>query len=302
MTGPSPYVRRQWLAKQIRDLRLEHDYSMERLARRLGFSMKALSALENGRKGPDIDLVSGICEYFQIGIRRRDAIMAAATDGWATGWWEADAARIGRRQSDYADWESGARTAEYGFALIPGRLQTPEFAYARMRSDPALHTDEFDPTAAVAARAHRQRLLLAADGPAYELVLDEFAVRRCAADASIVAAQLRHIVAVCAAHPSIVVRILPLDAAITSHTAPRSAYSIYRYSDQDATVAVAVDTLTTDLILTDPAEVEAYRGLHSRLKAAALTPQASLEMLTEAAHQLSPIRKTHDREAVHEVA
>jgi transcriptional regulator with XRE-family HTH domain len=268
-------------------LRAEHRLSGEQLARALGFPRQQISALENGRLGPDIDLVSGICEYLQVGPRRRDAIIAAATDGWVTGWWMKGADRIGDRQARFADLESGtAAITEYALALIPGLLQTADFADARVRSDPSRQSDTFDPVAAVAARSHRQHLVVAAGGPTYDVVLDEFAVRRCAAEASVVAAQLRHITALCAAHHSITVQILPIGAAIKGHSAPCSAYSIYRYRDAQATVAVAVDTLTTDLILTEPAEVDAYRHLHSRLKAAALSPEASIHLLTTVAYQM----------------
>ncbi|MEU8284121.1 helix-turn-helix transcriptional regulator [Micromonospora sp. NPDC048905] len=291
MTRPSPHVRRRWLGREIRRLRNEHGLAAESLARAVGFPRQQLSALENGRLGPDIDLVSGICEYLAVGTIRRRAIMDAATDGWAPGWWMANAEQIGARQATYADLESGTRViTEYALALVPGLLQTKAFADARLRSDPARHPETFDPAAAVAARAYRQQLLLAADGPRYEVVLDEIAIRRCGADPHIVADQLRHIVAVCAAHPTVTVRVLPMDASIKGHSAPRSAYSIYRYRDTPDSVAVAADTLTSDLIYTEPDEVQPYLSLHSRLKAAALPPNSSIHLLRVAAQDLSPIK------------
>ncbi|WP_433531306.1 helix-turn-helix domain-containing protein [Micromonospora sp. CA-263727] len=290
MSGPSPYVRRRWLGKEIRCLRDEHGYSSEQLARAVGFPRQQLSALENGRRGPDIDLIECICEYLQLSIKRREALMAGAADGWATGWWMTDEARIGHRQARYADLESGTQAiSEYALALIPGLLQTAEYADARMRSDPARQPDNFDPVAAVAARTRRQKLLLNDAGAAYDLVLDESAVRYRAAEPSIIADQLRHIADLCAAHPKrISVRILPSHPNITSYSAPRSAYSIYRYADQQATRAVAVETLTMDLVLTEPDEVDAYRQLHSRLRVASLEPAESLRILTAAADQLNP--------------
>ncbi|MDG4795501.1 helix-turn-helix transcriptional regulator [Micromonospora sp. WMMD1082] len=290
MSGPSPYVRRRWLGKEIRRLRDEHGYSSEQLARAVGFARQQLSALENGKRGPDIDLIEGICVYLQVSAKRRGAIMAAATDGWATGWWMADEARIGHRQARYADLESGTKAiSEYRLALVPGLLQTADYADARMRSDPARQSEAFDPVAAVAARTRRQKLLLSDAGPAYDLVLDESAVRYRAAEPSVVADQLRHIVDLCVAHAGrISVRILPSHPNIISYSAPRSAYSIYRYADQQATQAVAVETLTMDLVLTEPDDVEAYRQLHSRLRAASLEPAESVRILTAVAEQISP--------------
>ncbi|MFG2042120.1 helix-turn-helix domain-containing protein [Dactylosporangium sp. NPDC048998] len=290
MTRPSPYVRRQWLGREIRRLRDEHGIASEPLARAVGFPRQQLSALDNGRLGPDIDMVSAICDYLAVGANRRAAIMDAAADGWARGWWVPEAERMGFRQATYADLESGTKSiAEYALALPPGLLQTAAFAEARIRSTAAGHTDVFDPAAAVAARAYRQRLLLAVDGPQYDVVLDEFAIRRCAAEPQIVADQLRHIVAVCTTYASVVVRVLPIDASIRGHSAPRSAYSIYRYRGAPGSIAVAVDTLTKDLIHTDPHEIDPYLSLHRRLKAAALAPEPSIRLLRAAAQELSPV-------------
>ena len=288
MTGPSPYVRRRWMGREMRRLRDEHGMTGERLARAVGFSRQQLSALENGHLGPDVDLVSGICDYLAVGVKRRAAILDAAADGWTIGWWGPEAERMGIRQATYADLESGtASIGEYALALVPGLLQTPAFSDARTRSDPGRHPARFDPAAAVVARAQRQRLMLGPDGPLYEVVLDEFAIRRCAAEPEIVAEQFLHIVAVCGDHPRVTVRVLPIDASIKGHSAPRSAYSIYRYRDPQRLVAVAVDTLTEDLIHTDSQDIDPYLSLHSRLAAAALTPEQSIRLLLTAAQQLT---------------
>ncbi|PZG08047.1 DNA-binding protein [Micromonospora craterilacus] len=289
MNRPSPYVRRRWLGREIRRLREEHGVTGESIARAVGFPRQQLSALENGHLGPDIDLVSGICDYLAVGVNRRTAIMDAAADGWARGWWAADAERMGIRQAIYADLESGTRTiVEYAMTLIPGLLQTPAFADARLRSDPARHGDRFDPAAAVTARTRRQSQVLAAGGPRYDAVIDEIAIRRRAADPAVVAEQLQHVVTVCVNHPSVTVQVLPLEASIRGHSAPRSAYSIYRYRDPQGLQAVAVDTLTHDVIHTEPGELAPYLNLHSRLKAAALSPESSIRLLRAAAENLTP--------------
>ncbi len=49
---------------------------------------------------------------------------------------------------------------------------------------------------------------------------------------------------------------------------------------------VAVDTVTSDLILTDPAQAAPYDQLYARLADAALSPAGSLDLLTHAATTL----------------
>jgi hypothetical protein len=50
---------------------------------------------------------------------------------------------------------------------------------------------------------------------------------------------------------------------------------------------VAVDTVTSDPILTDSADVRSYEQLYRRLRDAALPPDESLDMLTKVAADLS---------------
>jgi hypothetical protein len=50
---------------------------------------------------------------------------------------------------------------------------------------------------------------------------------------------------------------------------------------------VAIDTVTSDLILTDPDQVTPYDRLYERLWDAALPPAESLDLLTRAAASLA---------------
>ena len=49
---------------------------------------------------------------------------------------------------------------------------------------------------------------------------------------------------------------------------------------------VAIDTVTSDLILTEPDQVTPYDQLYERLRDAALPPADSLDLLTKAATEL----------------
>jgi Domain of unknown function (DUF5753) len=80
--------------------------------------------------------------------------------------------------------------------------------------------------------------------------------------------------------------VLPVDARLDSYTVPRCAFSIHTYPDPGDPAVVAVDTVTSDLILTEPAQVAPYDQLYARLRDAALPPADSLDLLTKAAAEL----------------
>jgi hypothetical protein len=120
--------------------------------------------------------------------------------------------------------------------------------------------------------------------PTYEVILDELAVRRLTAPPDIFKKQLYHLTTVCNnGGPAVTLRVLPVEARIDGYTVPRSAFSMYTYPDPGDPAVVAVDTVTTDVILAQSAEVAPYDQLYTRLRDAALSPADSLTLLTKAA-------------------
>jgi transcriptional regulator with XRE-family HTH domain len=282
----SPFVRRRRLATELIRLREEHNYSADRLATAIGVVRQRISRLENGHVRPDLDQIARILDLLNVGEKRRTKIMAIARDAQQRGWWETFADEMGPRQALYANLEAGARTIhEYEMTLLPGLLQIPAFTEARARADQAAYPEHFDPARAVQARIQRQRVLQRPAAPSYEVIIDELAVRRLAAPAPIVRAQLRHLVEIGKNRKNITIRVLPLTAPIFGHAVPRTAFFTYRYPDPEDPIVVAVDTVTSDLVLTDTDEVRYYLHLYERLRQAALTPIDSLDFLAAAAQE-----------------
>jgi hypothetical protein len=122
------------------------------------------------------------------------------------------------------------------------------------------------------------------DGPSYDVVIDEVAIRRQAAPREVVRAQLYHVAARVNSDPRTSVRVLPVDAAIAGYSVPRSAFSIYTFADPGDPTVVAVDTVTDDLMHTDAENVRRYEVLYSQLWEAAMSVSASLEFLIEVAN------------------
>jgi hypothetical protein len=96
-------------------------------------------------------------------------------------------------------------------------------------------------------------------------------------------AQLYHIAATVNGNPKIVARVLPVAAEIKGYAVPRSAFSIYTFSDPRDPTVVTVDTVTDDLVLTDPDEVSRYEDLYERLWDASMSVQTSLQFLIDSA-------------------
>lgn len=286
----SPYVRRQRLALELRVLREAADLTHTDLAKRIGQSRMKITRLENGHTIRDGQAtVMRIIDDLGVDGQRWTEIMAVARDASERGWWASYGQAMGARQALYADLEAGASAIAEFQPFIPGLLQTPEFAHQRQVAEAEIGPVTFSSERAVEARQTRQRMLRRPDGPSYEVVLDEIALRRVSAPPQVMAAQVEHLVASARA-PKITVRVLPVDAAVDGYVTPRSAFSLYTYPDQQDPRVIVVDTVTTDVVLTsltEDTQVTRYTNLYKRLRRATLGPRESVDFLVGVAAELA---------------
>jgi transcriptional regulator with XRE-family HTH domain len=278
----SPYVRRLRLAAELRALRTEAGLTHEQLAKRIHQSRAQISRLENGHV-VDLDDVMKILDALGVEDERWTKIMTIAREAGERGWWESNRA-MGERQALVADLEAGAsQIREFQMTFIPGLLQTTEFAEARVEAERLTGPIDYRADKAVEARLGRQRMLRRPGGPDYEVIIDEVAIRRGAAPPEVVKAQLYNLTATINGNPKVTVRILPVDAVIADYSVPRSAFSIYTFSDPEDPTIVMVDTVTDDLLLDQPHDVNLYEELYSRLRKAALSVDDSVDLMIEVA-------------------
>jgi transcriptional regulator with XRE-family HTH domain len=278
----SPYVRRLRLAAELRSLRTDRGLTHEQLANHAGISRHTLSRLENGHVVDQHDVLK-ILEALQVVGDDWTRIVTIAREAAERGWWES-IKDMGARQALYADLEAGAATIrEFQVSFLPGLLQTAEFTRARVQADGLGDSESWVADKAVEARIGRQRMLRRPGGPRYDVIIDETAIRRRAAPADIVKAQLYQIAAQVNTEANTTVRVLPLSARIDQYNVPRSAFSIYTFPDAGDPTVVAVDTVTDDLILTDGDDVQLYEALYQRLGDAALSVTDSVQVLIDVA-------------------
>jgi Domain of unknown function (DUF5753)/Helix-turn-helix domain len=282
----SPYVRRLRLGAEIRALRAKAGLTADQLGKRIGRSRADISRLENGHVVDQADVI-GILDVLGIDGDRWTQVVTIAREAGEKGWWESHKA-MGERQAMYANLEAGAASIrEYQQTFVPGLLQTPEFVRARTTAAATLEPMAGTMEGVLAGRAGRQRMLRRPGSPTYEVIVDEVAVRRLAAPPEVVRKQLYHLATAVNSDPKATLRVLPVHAVIEDFTVPRCTFSIYTYPDLSDPDVVAIDTVTSDLILTEPGQVTPYERLYERLRAAALSPADSLDLLTRGAAELA---------------
>lgn len=286
MATGSPMVRRRRLGAELRTLRDRAGLTGDQVIERVGWpSPSKLSRIENGRTRPDLSDILDLLDLYGTTGADREKLIAIARDAANTrGWWRSFA-DLGHRQRGYAELEAGVvELRQYHQSLIPGLLQTPDYARTRVRSGMEIY-GTLDVEAEVAARQTRQALLSAENPPGYQAIVDEAALRRTAAPSEVMAAQLSRLVEL-SALPAVTLRVLPLDARIGDYYVPHNSFSLFRYADPEDPDIAVVETVTSDLHLGDDEDVSRYRLVFDWLAAAALPPEESVTFLAGLARQL----------------
>jgi transcriptional regulator with XRE-family HTH domain len=282
----SPYVRRLRLASEIRQLRAKSGLTADQMAKRIGRSRADISRLENGHAVDQADVIK-ILDVLGVDGDQWTEIVTIAREASEKGWWESQKT-MGDRQALSANLEAGASSIrQYQQTFVPGLLQIPEFVHAQTVATETLEPLSGTDRGVLAGRSGRQRMLRRPGGPTLEVIMDEVAVKRLAAPPDVVRKQLYHMATAVNAEQKITLRVLPVHARIKHFTVPRCTFSIYTYPDPGDPDVVAIDTVTSDLILTDPDQVTPYDRLYERLREAALSPQESLDLLAKAAAELA---------------
>jgi transcriptional regulator with XRE-family HTH domain len=280
--GSSPIVRRQRLGTELRRLREASGMTGEQVIASVGWAAKSkLSRLENGRSRPDLADVLDLLDLYEVSGRKRDQLVAIARDAGNTRAWMRAYPVMTPKQRGYAELEAGSdQIMEYGACIVPGLLQTQEYARLRIMSAPRRSVDS-DAETEVAARMARQAVLTRkVEPPRYDVVIDEFALDSRSGPDHVRAAQFARLASACLL-PNVTVRVLRRDAIVGPFYLPYTGFSIYHFADPDDPETVTVETLARELVLSDQESVLRYVQVFDWLRQSALDPDATKAWLSE---------------------
>jgi transcriptional regulator with XRE-family HTH domain len=255
---------RQELGRKLLELRRKAGLSGADLARLLNTNQPRISRIETGRTVPSLDDVRAWTKA--TGASSDEVAVLAglvqrlATE--ATSWRILHRLGLTERQREIAELEQEA-TAILVFqpTMVPGLLQIAD--YARRVMAQGNPSSQADLAQAVAQRMERQTALYDQD-KRFEFVITEGALRWRPGPPELMRAQLDRLVSL-ASLPNVSLGVLLLDQeAADAYLHPFVIFEL----DDDA--LVTVETLSAELQVHDPLEVEIYRRTLDRYRGSAI--------------------------------
>lgn len=264
--GKTAVTQRQRLGSRLRALRELAGLRNEDLAAELTLSPATVSRMESGdrlARFGEIDVwvrVTGA----SASVREELASLAEAAANQISPWRSRLHAGVDQTQRETAELEATAATIlVYDHAVVPGLLQVRE--YATLVFEMANVGDKQDIAGKVEGRIHRQAVLLD-QSKKLTILITEAALRWRPGSVALQTGQLRHICAVMAL-PNIQIGILPLRGQAT--TIYPEGFQIYAERAHDADTLVAVELITDEVTISEPASVALYLREFDHLRAGA---------------------------------
>lgn len=162
--------------------------------------------------------------------------------------------------------------------LVPGLLQTEDYARAILSARPNTSEDEVDEL--VAVRLARQQILHRDEPPALWVVVDEGVLTREIGSPKTMAGQLQHL-ADMAARPNITIQVIPFSAG--AHIGLQRAFIIAEFADTPPVAFLA--TATDGQTIEDASAVARALFTFDNLRSEALPRKASREQIQRLAEE-----------------
>lgn len=275
MTEPGGAPRARALAGALRQAREDAKISVREVARRLGISHSVVSYWETSKRVPRIEDVGSYLTAIGVTGDEREAILALGRDADAGDWLTVGIPGISQQLNGTMECERAASAiTDWSPNIIPGLLQTSDYAEAMIRGDSELPTNEV--RARVLVRMGRRDVIMRSNPVRFTTFLGEAALRERIGSRQAMADQLRHLIK---ASESDNITIHVVRAGQGAHPGLAGPFVLY---DFDAAPSIVLlEHYRTGAFVFEPDDVAAYKSAVEQIRRAALSPADSLNLLTE---------------------
>lgn len=271
---------RNALAKRLRELRQRAGLSGRQLAESLSWPPSKVSKLENGRQTPSDEDVRGWTRV-TVSEAQTEALLAAlhSLEVQHAEWQRILRTGLRPHQNEIAKLDSRTRFfRSFEATVIPGLLQTAEYARSRFAQGITMFQVPSDVNEAVRLRIQRQEMLYRPDKQ-FHFVLTEAALRLRLCPPAVMLGQLDRLVSL-SALPSVRLGIIGFEQQYV--VGPWHGFWLL---DKDR---VIVETFSAELNLVQDQEIELYSRTFDSLAAVASYGRAARAIITRVIDDLVP--------------
>lgn len=275
MAASSPTVRQRELGKRLRELRQEHELTVEDVARQLLCSATKISRLETGTRRPSLRDVRDLCNLYRVDQDTTAEFMELARGAREQVWW-----------TQYEDLkldpylgleQEAASITSFTTFYLPALLQTEEYTREVIKKiapkmDPGVYKQR------VEVRMRRQEVLDGDKPPRYHVLLDESVLIRRVGSPGLMVAQIDKVLQT-ERDGKATIQIIPFDdgppAALDANSVLLEFDAITRMSP-----IVFVEGLTANQYVERPADIDRYKEAIEYLRYSALNARDSVKHIT----------------------
>ncbi len=269
------------LGTALRGARENQELTTRELANRIGRNQGEISRWETGDRTPKPEHVAQFLTTLGIIGKPYNEIMSLAYDTTASLW---TATTLPAQQQQLAAFiemeQSAAALVQVAPILVPGLLQTRDYAHAVMRGSGNLSSDEV--VTRLAIRMGRQDAITRANPVKCTAFIGETAIHQNIGNQSVMVEQLRHLLKM-ARRPNIAIRLMPFDR--DWHPGLEAPFILIR--PEDSSPIVHLELRRSSTFLHEEDVVLAYMDALDAIDRIALTPEVSARLITARMENLS---------------
>jgi len=288
LTNPSsPLVQRRRLRTELRRARGDAGLTQEQVAQAMDWSLSKIIRIEMGAVGVSTNDLRALLQLYGIhDAQRVDELIEFAKVSRQPSWWSRYRSDVSSQFFQFLEYEEAASVSRvYEPLLIPGLLQTEEFADAVIRklADPGTSDDLISTRMKI--RMTRQGLLEQTSPATYFFVLDEAAIQRLVGERAIAPAQIARLIGL-ANLPTVTIEIVPFSAGL--HRGMVESFIILEFSEPEDSDVLWIESSRDFIISHDEAgEIAGYREVFEDLRSISLGPDGTLQYLADLGQQLA---------------
>jgi transcriptional regulator with XRE-family HTH domain len=291
MTGTPP-VRRRLLGSALREYRENLGWNLDEAARILECDRSKISRIETGERGIRPKELRELLTEYGVPDAEQQALLAIAHRGRESGWWLDYRDVLTADGQDYVIMEIAAtQILVYEANQVPDLLQTQDYMRAVAAADARYGSDE-QRAHAMEVKLNRQRIVVAGRAPDLDVVVTEGALRQTVGAPRVMREQLGRLAAITATgyadglpeggaaaeRCQVSLRVLPF-AAGAQAAAGCGSMTLLRFAEAPEIGVIHLAALSGGISLQGREEVARYQRAFDRLRAAALTPSRSAQLI-----------------------